>query len=50
MDNCINNEEFIGKMAELGQSVNYLGGDEYTAYAKEQEAEMAKFSEILGWK
>lgn len=49
MDNCINNPEFIQKMAELGQAVNYLGGDDYTAYAKEQEEQMAKFSEILGW-
>lgn len=50
MDNCINNPEFIEKMAELGQAVNYMGGEEYTAYAKEQEAEMEKFSDILGWK
>lgn len=50
MDNCINNPEFIEKMAELGQAVNYMGGKEYTAYAKEQEAEMEKFSDILGWK
>lgn len=50
MDNCINNEEFVEKMAELGQSVNYLGGAEYEAYAKEQEKEMEKFSDILGWK
>lgn len=49
MDACINNPEFIEKMAELGQAVNYLGGEDYTAYAKEQEAEMAKFAEILGW-
>ncbi len=49
MDNCINNPEFIQKMADLGQAVNYLGGDDYTAYAKEQEGQMAKFSEILGW-
>lgn len=49
MDNCINNPEFVEKMAALGQAVNYLGGDEYTAYAKEQEGEMAKFSQILGW-
>ncbi|WP_369282843.1 tripartite tricarboxylate transporter substrate binding protein [Oscillibacter sp. GMB15532] len=49
MDNCINNPEFIARMAVLGQAVNYLGGDEYTAYAKEQEAQMATFSEILGW-
>lgn len=50
MDSCINNPEFIEKMAALGQAVNYMGGEEYTAYAKEQEAEMAKFSDILGWK
>lgn len=49
MDNCINDPEFIQKMADLGQAVNYLGGDDYTAYAKEQEGQMAKFSEILGW-
>ena len=49
MDNCINNPEFIEKMTELGQAVNYIGGEEYTDYAKEQEANMAKFSDILGW-
>lgn len=50
MDSCINNPEFVQKISELGQSVNYLGGEEYTAYAKEQEIEMEAFSELLGWK
>lgn len=50
MDKAINNEEFIAKMAELGQAVNYMGGQDYTDYAKEQEANMSKFADILGWK
>lgn len=50
MDKCINNPEFVAQMAELGQAVNYLGGEDFTAYAKEQETAMAGFSEILGWK
>lgn len=50
MNTCINNPEFIQKMAALGQAVNYIGGSDYTAYAKEQETAMAKFSDILGWK
>ena len=50
MDKCINNEEFIEQMRALGQEVNYIGGEDYTAYAKEQEANMAKFADVLGWK
>ena len=50
MDKAINNEEFIAKMAELGQAVNYMGGQDYTDYAKAQEANMSKFADILGWK
>ena len=49
MDNCINNPEFVEQMEALGQAVNYMGGEEYTAYAEEQEAQMAKFADILGW-
>jgi tripartite-type tricarboxylate transporter receptor subunit TctC len=49
MDKCINNEEFIGKMTEMGQAVNFIGGEAYAQYAKEQEAAMAMFSDILGW-
>ena len=49
MDNCINNPEFVEAVEALGQAVNYIGGEEYTAYAKEQEQQMAKFSDILGW-
>lgn len=49
MDNCINNKEFIAQMTELAQPVRYIGGEEYTAYAKEQEAKMEKFADILGW-
>ena len=33
MDKAINNAEFIAKMAELGQAVNYMGGQDYTDYA-----------------
>lgn len=50
MNNCINNKEFIKKMQSMGQEVNYIGGDEYTAYIKAQEADMEKFAEIIGWK
>ena len=49
MDTCINNPEFIEQMSALGQAVNYIGGDDYTAYAKEQEVAFGAFSEILGW-
>ena len=49
MDKCINNPDFIAQMAELGQAVNYIGGEDYTAYAKEQEAAFGAFSDILGW-
>ena len=50
MDKCINNPEFIAKMTELGQAINYVGGADYTEYAIAQEASMAEFSELLGWK
>lgn len=49
LDNCINNPEFVAKMEEMGQAVNYLGGEEYITYVKEQETAMAAFSDILGW-
>lgn len=49
MDKCINNPEFIQKMADLGQAVNYIGGEDFYNYAKEQEGEFAKFADILGW-
>ena len=50
MSKCINNPEFIAKMAELGQAVNYVGGADYTQYVVEQESQMAEFAELLGWK
>lgn len=50
MDKCINNPDFIAQMTELGQAVNYIGGDDFTAYAKEQEIAFGAFADILGWK
>jgi len=49
MDKAIHNEEFQQKMAALGQNINYMGGDEYTAYAKTEEGNMKKFADVLGW-
>ncbi len=49
MNKAISNEEFQKKMADLGQNINYMGGDEYTAYAKKQEENMKKFATVLGW-
>lgn len=49
MDKAIHNEEFQKKMAALGQNINYIGGDEYTAYAKKEEGNMKKFADVLGW-
>ena len=49
MEKGINNPEFIEKMARLGQAVNYMGGEDYIKYAKEQEEIMKGFSEVLGW-
>lgn len=49
MDTAINDQEFIQKMADLGQAVNYMDGEAYTEYAKEQETVMKGFSDILGW-
>lgn len=49
MEKCINNPEFIEKMTKLGQAVNYMGGEDYTQYAKDQEDAMKEFSEVLGW-
>lgn len=49
MDKAINNPEFVQKMADLGQAVNYMNGEDYTAYVKEQETVMKGFSDILGW-
>lgn len=49
MDKTIHNPEFQKKMADLGQNINYIGGDDYTNYAKKQEAGMTKFAKILGW-
>ena len=45
----INNPEFIEKMTKLGQAINYMGGEEYIRYAREQEEVMKEFSEVLGW-
>lgn len=49
MEKCINNEEFIEKMRVLGQEVNYIGGDAYAEYVKEQELAMEKYKRVLGW-
>ena len=49
MQAAINNPEFVEKMAKLGQAVNYMGREEYTRYAKEQESAMKEFAEVLGW-
>ena len=49
MEKGINNPEFLEKMAKLGQAVNYMGGEDYVKYAKEQEEAMKEFSEVLGW-
>ena len=45
----INNEEFQKNMSALVQNINYIGGDEYTAYAKKEEGNMKKFADVLGW-
>jgi len=50
MNKSINDPEFIKKMNALGQALNYIGGDEYTAYAKKQEEVMKSFSDVMGWK
>lgn len=49
MNTAINNPEFVQKMSELGQAVNFMDGKDYTDYAIRQEAVMKEFSEILGW-
>ena len=36
-------------MVKLGQAVNYMGGEDYIKYAKEQEEAMKEFSDVLGW-
>ena len=37
MNKAINDPEFKKKMTALGQGINYIGGDEYTAYVKKEE-------------
>ena len=49
MNKSINDPEFKQKMEALGQSVNYMGGQEYTDYVKKEEGNMKKFAKILGW-
>lgn len=43
------NPEFVEKMEALGQAVNYMGGQEYQDYVREQEQVMLKYSDVLGW-
>ena len=50
MEKSISNPEFQKKMADLAQNINYIGGSDYTTYAKKQEAGMADFAAVLGWK
>ncbi|MBQ9419887.1 MAG: tripartite tricarboxylate transporter substrate binding protein [Synergistaceae bacterium] len=49
MEKGISNPEFNAKMINLGQAVNYMGGEEYVKYAKEQEEAMKEFADVLGW-
>ncbi len=44
------NPEFVQKMEALGQAVNYIGGQAYQNYVKEQEQVMITYSDVLGWK
>jgi len=43
------NPEFVEKMQALGQAVNYMGGQEYQDYVREQEKVMLTYSSVLGW-
>lgn len=47
---AINNQEFIEKMNELGLDVKYIGGEEYQKYVKDQEQELIKYKDVMGWK
>lgn len=49
-EKAINNPEHIQKMSELGMEVNYIGGEDYITYVKENEEIMKGFSDIMGWK
>jgi tripartite-type tricarboxylate transporter receptor subunit TctC len=48
-EKSINNPEFIEAMQDMGQAVNYIGGEEFQNYVKENEAAIIKYADIMGW-
>lgn len=49
-EKAIQNSEHIQKMKDMGMVVNYIGGDEYAAYAKKCEQDVAAMADVMGWK
>ena len=48
-DKAINNPEFIEKMEELGQEVNYMDRATVTEYIKDMEPTLKEYADVMGW-
>lgn len=46
---AIADESHQTEMETLGLAINYIGGDEYVGFLKEQEQEIVKLKPLLGW-